>query len=260
MQVGGWHFSPMPLSAQTPLVQSLATRQSFPSPQRGQAGPPQSTSVSVPFFAPSLQLGVAHLPAVHTSLWQSLRTLQFLPSTHLPHAAPPQSTSLSVPFSVVSVQVGAWQAPSLQTLLVQSAAALHFFWVSHFLHLAPPQSMSLSSWFCAPSSHVASRHLPLATSHTLLAQSSGFVQSGLAASGALPSGVGVLPSGVGVLPSGVVPPSSVGGGSSVVAQPSPVRPENVNADARSSQTEARDDRCMESPGEQGGRPSPNTLF
>ena len=71
-----------------------------------QAPPPQSTSVSVPFLTPSVQVGAAHLPLEQTPLVQSLGTLHFLVSAHLGQVAPPQSTSVSAPFCLLSVQVG----------------------------------------------------------------------------------------------------------------------------------------------------------
>jgi len=67
-QVGLWQGSvaagqsaSLPHAPQTPLphvllVQSLAVRHFFPSAQVGQ-GPPQSTSVSVPFFTLSVHVG-----------------------------------------------------------------------------------------------------------------------------------------------------------------------------------------------------------
>ena len=71
--------------------------------------PPQSTSVSLPFFTPSEQLAPWHVSGVpeHTPLWQSEPALHVLPAAHLPQLAPPQSTSVSVPFLTKSVQLGA---------------------------------------------------------------------------------------------------------------------------------------------------------
>ena len=45
------------LAPHTLLWQSLAPPQTLPRPHPGQLVPPQSTSVSVPFFSPSVQLG-----------------------------------------------------------------------------------------------------------------------------------------------------------------------------------------------------------
>ncbi len=44
----------------SPDVQSSATRQSLPSAHAGLVEPPQSTSVSVPFFTPSVVVGARH--------------------------------------------------------------------------------------------------------------------------------------------------------------------------------------------------------
>src|SRR5204863_357497 len=96
---------------QTPLVQSPATPQALPLPHflAGAQEPPQSTSVSVPFFTMSLQEGAGQTPPEQTPLWQSPATPQALP---LPHflagpQEPPPSTSVSVPFFTVSLQEGA---------------------------------------------------------------------------------------------------------------------------------------------------------
>ena len=42
------------------LMQSAPTKQKFPELQAGQVPPPQSRSVSAPFFTPSLQVGAQH--------------------------------------------------------------------------------------------------------------------------------------------------------------------------------------------------------
>ncbi len=44
-------------AGQTPLTQSVPTRQVLPATQTGHAAPPQSMSTSVPFLIPSVQLG-----------------------------------------------------------------------------------------------------------------------------------------------------------------------------------------------------------
>src|SRR5262249_36603093 len=49
---------------QTPLVQSLLATHAFPGSQPLQAPPPQSWSVSSPFFLLSVQLGATHVPQV----------------------------------------------------------------------------------------------------------------------------------------------------------------------------------------------------
>src|SRR3954470_11600026 len=94
----------MPLWQSPPTKQFWAVAQSFP----GQTAP-QSTSLSVPFFTPSVQLGAWHTLPVHTPLEQSLPMVQARPVAHLVTHEPPQSTSVSVPFFAPSVQVGAWQ-------------------------------------------------------------------------------------------------------------------------------------------------------
>ena len=58
MVPSAWHCGPggtqMP-ATQALLKQSLFARQGVPEPHLMQAGPPQSTSVSWPFFTPSVQ-------------------------------------------------------------------------------------------------------------------------------------------------------------------------------------------------------------
>jgi hypothetical protein len=68
--------------------------------------PPQSVSVSVPFFAPSEHVGTAHLYVAvgHTELWQSRGNRQLLAFAQGEQVGPPQSTSVSLPFLVVSLQ------------------------------------------------------------------------------------------------------------------------------------------------------------
>jgi hypothetical protein len=75
----------------TPLTQSEGPPQPRLVPQRTHAVvPPQSTSVSPPFFAPSLQAGIAHVAALQTALRQSPPDVHFLPFPHF-EQLPPQS-------------------------------------------------------------------------------------------------------------------------------------------------------------------------
>jgi len=83
------------------LEQSVFLVQIFVS-LHGSHEPPQSTSVSLPSVAPSLQL--AHLPLLQLPLMQSLVTLHFSLSAHFPHE-PPQSTSVSSPSTVLFLQL-----------------------------------------------------------------------------------------------------------------------------------------------------------
>jgi hypothetical protein len=88
---------------QTPFSQLLLWQlpsddpQALPSAQRrvGAHEPPQSTSVSLPFRTPSVQLAPAHEPPEQLPLTQSLLPLQVSP---VPQSLqlPPQSMSLSV--------------------------------------------------------------------------------------------------------------------------------------------------------------------
>jgi hypothetical protein len=142
----------------TPLVQSRAVPQAWLVPHLLQL-PPQSTSLSVPFFTVSPQVGTAHLFAVHTPLVQSAATRQALVSAHLLQL-PPQSTSVSVPFFTLSVQPPGAHTKGLpvQTPLMQSAGAKHVFVLAHLGHVLPPQSASVSVPFFAPSRQVGVWH------------------------------------------------------------------------------------------------------
>ena len=102
-------------------------RQVSPSGQAAQVGPPQSMSVSPPFFWLSLQVGCGvQVLLVHRSLRQSPLTTQGSPSSQ-PGQEPPQSTAVSLPFFKPSLQLGggAVHALSTQTSPGQSASRLH---------------------------------------------------------------------------------------------------------------------------------------
>lgn len=169
---------------QTPLTQSLPAVQSLPTAHLfvpAQA-PPQSTSVSVWFLTPSLQVAARQVPAVQTPLEQSPFVAQILVSAQsLPGTQPPpQSVSVSVPFLTESLQVGALQVVA-QTPLVQSVAALQVTPSAHLRAGAqiPPQSTPVSVWFLALSVQVAAvQRLP---EHSVLMQSVPAVQASPAA-------------------------------------------------------------------------------
>jgi len=117
--VAGWHTVLM----QFALVQSVETMQPLPSahflPWPSHVAPPQSMSVSVPFFWPSVHVGAWQV-VLHTLLVQSAPLPHVLPVAQLPPQVAPQSTSDSVPFFTVSLHVGVLQMPPVQTPLVQS--------------------------------------------------------------------------------------------------------------------------------------------
>src|SRR5262245_51607862 len=75
------------------VVQSWLSVQPERTPLGGRPMPPQSTSVSIPFCAVSLHVGLAHVPPTQVALRQSLPTLQAWPTAHDKHAPPPQSLS-----------------------------------------------------------------------------------------------------------------------------------------------------------------------
>jgi hypothetical protein len=111
LQVAVWQ-----VTEQTKLVQSVEATQVLPEPQAVHTEPPQSVSVSLPFFAKSVQLALWQKPPEQTPPRQSLLAAQCLPAPHFGHTAPPQSTSVSEPFFTTSVQLAAWHVV-LQTPL-----------------------------------------------------------------------------------------------------------------------------------------------
>jgi hypothetical protein len=104
------------VTEQTKLVQSVEALHVLPEPQAVHTEPPQSVSVSVPFFTESVQLALWQNPPEQTPPRQSLIAAQRLPGPHFGHVPPPQSTSVSAPFFTTSVQLVAWHVV-LQTPL-----------------------------------------------------------------------------------------------------------------------------------------------
>jgi hypothetical protein len=125
------------LPRQAPLEQSRLMVQVFPAEQGGQ-GPPQSTSVSVPFLTRSAQLGGWQVPEEQTPLTQSVPPWQVLPSGHGAQIPPPQSTAVSLPFFTPSAQLAAWQVPAEQTPLAQSEPETHWTQEPAPSHRTPP--------------------------------------------------------------------------------------------------------------------------
>lgn len=163
-QEGAWHWADW----HTSEVQSEGSAHAWPGPQRGQAqppsgaSPPQSTSLSGPFFVPSEQERAWQMESWQTSEVQSLGTPHPSPAVQAgqpeppPSAAPPQSTSVSKPFSTESEQAGVWQPPS-QTLEPQSDGPRQLRPSAQGAH-PPPQSVSVSVPFFIPSVHAGATH------------------------------------------------------------------------------------------------------
>jgi hypothetical protein len=84
---------------QTPLSQSPEKVHAALGAQRGHVAPPQSTSLSAPFFTPSAQDATWQWLDAHTLLAQSPPAPHSLPAPHAGHP-PPQSASVSPPFFV----------------------------------------------------------------------------------------------------------------------------------------------------------------
>jgi len=126
--------------------------------------PPQSTSVSVPFWVPSLQLVAWQAPVMQSFEMQSVLSTHFLFASHALHmlvGLPPQSTSVSRPFWTPSVQVAARQV-TLQECVAQSVPTPQALPTAHGLQV-PPQSTSLSLPFLIPSAQLADWHFVLQT-------------------------------------------------------------------------------------------------
>jgi hypothetical protein len=111
--------------------------------QGAHTGPPQSTSLSVPFFVPSPQVAGVHRPREQKPPEQSAPVLHALPSLQAGQL-PPQSLSVSVPFLTASEQVGGAQTRLVHTFEVQSVGTEHPFPSAHGLHAVPPQSTPVS--------------------------------------------------------------------------------------------------------------------
>ena len=138
------------LPLQEPLEQSPPTLQVLPAAQGGQ-GPPQSTSVSEPFFTMSAQLGGWQVPAEQTPFWQSVPARQDFPSGQDGQAPPPQSTAVSLPFFTPSMQLATWQVPAEQTPLVQSPPPTHWTHAPAPSHIVPPpvaQAVPAAAFTC----------------------------------------------------------------------------------------------------------------
>src|SRR5439155_16462437 len=79
------------------LTQSRARKQARPLTQGTHVPPPQSTSVSPPFFTASAHEGAAQVAFTHTPLRQSPPPMHACPVWHLGQVLPPQSMSVSAP-------------------------------------------------------------------------------------------------------------------------------------------------------------------
>jgi hypothetical protein len=123
----------------------------------GEQLPPQSTSLSLPSFTPSVQLAALQTLAEQSALAQSLIAAHALPTAHFGQDGPPQSTSVSPAFFTPSVQVAA-QVFARHSAPLQSASFEQPSPVAHTGH-GPPQSTSVSPSFWMPSAHVPAWHM-----------------------------------------------------------------------------------------------------
>jgi hypothetical protein len=95
-------------------LQSDPTLQILLGPHFGQV-PPQSTSLSVPLSAVSVQVGAWQIFALHTALAQSLFATQARPVLQSGQAPPPQSTAVSAPSFFPSEHAAIVQTEVLQS-------------------------------------------------------------------------------------------------------------------------------------------------
>jgi hypothetical protein len=100
---------------QSSSVRHLALR------AHGSQLPPQSMSVSLPFFVRSPHVEARHVPSVHAPSVQSEPTWQRMPTAHGGHVAPPQSMSVSVESCTPLVHDAVAQTLFTQAALRQSA-------------------------------------------------------------------------------------------------------------------------------------------
>ncbi len=132
----------------TPETQSPAETHAFPFAQGAHDVPPQSVSVSAPFFTPSEQPGAEHSSPAHTADAQSVPVMHESPWLH-GGQLPPQSKSVSSPFLTPSEQLGARHRLLLpHTPLWQSAPVEQPPPVVQPGH-EPPQSTPVSAPSCA---------------------------------------------------------------------------------------------------------------
>ena len=133
----------------TRLCAVPARRTSCRSRTPGSYAPPQSTSVSLPFFTPSLQVGAWQMPPVHTPLVQSPATAQPLPSAH--SWARAAAAAVDVGLAAVLHAVGAaarrrrrrCRRRSTQSLAARAGLRR----CRSAAQVAPPQSTSVSAPF-----------------------------------------------------------------------------------------------------------------
>jgi hypothetical protein len=161
----------MPL-VHTAVEQSIPPVHAAPGGQPGQPPPPQSVSVSNPFFTKSVQSGAWHSPIEQTALAQSLDPAQVSPVSHREQVpAPPQSVSVSRPLCTSSVHVGARHWLPRHDALAQSDPESHRLPARQGGHTPPPQSTSASPPFRTESPHTGDAQTLLGSEQNPLVQS-----------------------------------------------------------------------------------------
>jgi hypothetical protein len=151
----------------TPLAgstQSVAFAHFLPAPHAVHVPPPQSTSVSAPFWTLSLQPAPWQAPAVQTPLAQSVGKVHAEPVPHFEVHVPPQSMAVSEPFWTPSAQPAAAHLPLVHLPLAgrtQSMLPEHSLPTAHFDAHDPPQSVSVSGPLRTRSVQLAAAQAPL---------------------------------------------------------------------------------------------------
>ncbi|HVU03085.1 MAG TPA: hypothetical protein VHE30_15095 [Polyangiaceae bacterium] len=110
--------------AHTPLSQFPPMTHALPSGHGSQL-PPQSTSVSSPFFAPSAQVAPAQTPSWQELLSQSEPRTHVFPLLQVAQSEPPQSTAVSFPSCLPSRHSEDSQIPLEQIVVMQSVPVAH---------------------------------------------------------------------------------------------------------------------------------------
>lgn len=154
----------LPLTQNVPVAQSLVIKQTFPIAHFVVQVPPQSTSVSAPFFELSSQVGLSPpqfwfcVVSVFTHLlghsqpptyWHNSVQVLAVPDPVLTHRFDEHVNEAHSPFAVQADPAAfPTHTSAVQIALRQSAASLHDLVASHFLSesmtQSPPQSMSVS--------------------------------------------------------------------------------------------------------------------
>ena len=157
------------LAEHTPDAQSAPVLQLLAFAHFGQELPPQSTSLSSPFFARSVQVGAAMQVFVAASqllLWQSELAAQPWPFGQAGQWPPPQSTPVSAPSCTRSVQSETQVLPAAQRKPAPQSLLHEPQWDGEARSASQPfdgsPSQSAKPGMHAPVMHEPPEHVPVA--------------------------------------------------------------------------------------------------